>query len=138
VTPLPDPLPDRAFAHIRPEDWLVSNSEPVVGDEDEGSVVQVTANVVDVPLQVLPGRDKEFRSFVSKVIFGSQGALAGVQGVAAVALRVQGLPFENGEGGEMQLEGLPFQGSVRIGRRSMLQFDTSLWNFSHGLSLFSS
>ena len=54
-----------------------------------------------------------------KVIFGTQGALAGVQGVAAVAVRVNGLPFANGHDGEMELTGLPFEGSVRIGKKSM-------------------
>ncbi|KAK7680299.1 hypothetical protein QCA50_016539 [Cerrena zonata] len=117
--PLPDPLPERAFAHIRPDDWLPSISTPVETEGDEGSTVEVTAKIVDVPLQVLPGRDKEFRNFVGKVIFGSNGALAGVQGVAAVAVHVRGLPIKNGSGGEMELEGLPFQGSVRIGKKFM-------------------
>lgn len=67
--PLPDPLPERAFAHIRPDDWLPSISTPVETEGDEGSTVEVTAKIVDVPLQVLPGRDKEFRNFVGKVSF---------------------------------------------------------------------
>ena len=67
--PLPDPLPERAFAHIRPEDWLPSISTPMKSEDDEGSVVEVTAKIVDEPLEVLPGRDKEFRSFVGKVSF---------------------------------------------------------------------
>lgn len=54
-----------------------------------------------------------------KVIFGSQGALAGVQGVAAVVVHIAGLPIEQGDNaGEMQLDGLPFQGRVRIGKKS--------------------
>ncbi|KAI0658184.1 hypothetical protein C8Q70DRAFT_918182 [Cubamyces menziesii] len=117
--PLPDPLPPRAFAHIRPEDWLPALSEKVDGPEDAGSAVAVSAHIDDVPLQVLPGREREFSNFVSKVIFGTQGALAGVQGVAAVAVRVNGLPFANGHDGEMELTGLPFEGSVRIGKKSM-------------------
>ena len=56
--------------------------------------------------------------WLHQVIFGSQGALAGVQGVAAVAVRVEGLPFANGRDGEMELSGLPFQGAVRIGKKS--------------------
>lgn len=60
------------------------------------------------------------------MIFGTNGALAGVQGVAAVAVHVRGLPFENGKGGEMELEGLPFQGSVRIGKRSLFSLDDVL------------
>jgi hypothetical protein len=92
---------------------------------------------VDVPLEVLPGREREFRNFVTKVIFGpSEGAVAGVQGVAAVCVRVDGLPIGRPEegggdgggdgdgdgevemgGGGMVLMGLPFHGSVRIGRK---------------------
>ncbi|CAL1710343.1 unnamed protein product [Somion occarium] len=124
--PLPDPLPERAFAHIRPDDWLPSTCTPVEGEEGDGSAVEVSAKLIDVPLEVLPGRDKEFRNFVGKVIFGTNGALAGVQGVAAVAVHVRGLPFENGKGGEMELEGLPFQGSVRIGKRSLFSLDDVL------------
>lgn len=65
--PLPDPLPERAFAHIKPDDWLVADSSPLEGSGDDGSAVEVSARIVDVPLQVLPGRDREFRSFVGKV-----------------------------------------------------------------------
>ncbi|EMD36737.1 hypothetical protein CERSUDRAFT_114648 [Gelatoporia subvermispora B] len=120
--PLPDPLPERAFAHIRPDDWLPSESEPVETDDDSvGSVFAVSAKIVDVPLEVLPGREREFSNFVSKVVFNAHGALAGVQGTAAVAVRVHGLPFENGHDGEMELTGLPFQGSVVIGKRNMLE-----------------
>ena len=65
--PLPDPFPERAFAHIKPDDWLVADSVPVQSGPHEGSAVQVSARIVDVPLQVLPGRDREFRNFVGKV-----------------------------------------------------------------------
>lgn len=65
--PLPDPLPERAFGHIRPDDWLPSTSTPVESDEADGTAVEVLAQIVDVPLEVLPGRDREFRNFVSKV-----------------------------------------------------------------------
>jgi hypothetical protein len=65
--PLPDPLPERAFARIRPDDWLQSSCTPDSGSEGEGSAYVVTANITDVPLEVLPGRNKEFTNFVSKV-----------------------------------------------------------------------
>lgn len=65
--PLPDPLPERAFAHIRPDDWIASTSVQVVADQGDGTTVEVLAKVADVPLEVLPGRDREFRSFVGKV-----------------------------------------------------------------------
>ena len=65
--PLPEPLPERAFAHIRPEDWLPALSEPGESGPGEGTVVNVSANIVEVPLEVLPGREREFSNFVSKV-----------------------------------------------------------------------
>lgn len=65
--PLPDPLPEHAFAHIRPEAWLPALSEPGERGPGEGTVVNVSANIVDVPLEVLPGREREFSNFVSKV-----------------------------------------------------------------------
>ncbi|EKM57252.1 uncharacterized protein PHACADRAFT_254920 [Phanerochaete carnosa HHB-10118-sp] len=115
--PLPDPLPDRAFGHIRPDDWVPSMSFPIESGEHEGTAVEVYADMVDVPLEILPGRDRQFRNFVGKVIFSANGAVAGVQGVAAVAVDVQGLPLEHGE---MELEGLPFRGRVRIGKDTLL------------------
>ncbi|KAI0089594.1 hypothetical protein BDY19DRAFT_943148 [Irpex rosettiformis] len=124
--PLPDPLPDKAFAHIRPDDWLLASSIPIVPDEDSGTSVEVYSKIVDVPLEVLPGRDREFRNFVGKVIFGSQGALAGVQGVAAVAVNVDGLPLRDRDANnELELSGLPFQGSVRVGKKG-LYFDSEI------------
>ncbi|KAJ7639709.1 hypothetical protein DFH06DRAFT_1053720 [Mycena polygramma] len=115
---LPDPLPEHAFGHIRPEDWLTSQSGPVPSEDGEGSAYAVTAKIVDVPLEVLPGRQKEFSNFVSKVIFGTDGAVAGILGVAGVAIDVFGLPVPGGgEGREMELNGLPFRGSVLVGKK---------------------
>lgn len=139
--PLPDPLPERAFGHIRPDDWLNATSTRDEGGEEDGSVFAVSAKVVDVPLEVLPGRQKEFSNFVSKVgpfssrftiqtvdenpqvIFSSDGALAGIQGTAAVRVAVEGLPLGDGKpgsGNHLTLAGLPFQGSVRINKKSLL------------------
>lgn len=86
--PLPDPIPDRAFARIRPTDWVVATTiepcDPHMVDSEDWVLVKenlhncvrqpddagwrttVTASVDKVPLQVLPGRDKQFRSFISK------------------------------------------------------------------------
>jgi len=127
--PLPTPLPERAFARIRPDDWLPSQSVPLDAIPGEGpgaSSYAVTAKVEDVPLEVLPGREHLLRSFVAKVLFDRRGALAGVQGVAAVAASIDGLPVrddpENGGEGEqgiVELTGLPFQGSFRVGKKNM-------------------
>jgi hypothetical protein len=65
--PLPDPLPERAFAHLRPEDWLASVSQREESGEDEGAVYSVWADAVNIPLGVLPGRQRQFSAFVSKV-----------------------------------------------------------------------
>lgn len=66
---LPDPLPERAFGHLRPSDWLPADSSPDESHEDDGSSFTVTAKIVDVPLDVLPGRQKEFSDFVGKVTY---------------------------------------------------------------------
>ena len=65
--PLPDPLPANAFAHIRPGQWLDSISVPLGHQDGEGSVFAVSAKIVDIPLEVLPGRQREFSNFVGKV-----------------------------------------------------------------------
>ncbi|KAF9531125.1 hypothetical protein CPB83DRAFT_809476 [Crepidotus variabilis] len=127
-TPLPDPIPERAFGHLRPEDWLPSLSVPVDPEgDDEGTAYAVSAKVVDVPMQVLPGRQKEFSDFIGKVVFGSKGATAGILGNAAVNVEIAGLPLKSGPGhksGEIVLAGLPFQGSVHIGKKGLLRFDS--------------
>ncbi|KAI0265341.1 hypothetical protein BC834DRAFT_825103 [Gloeopeniophorella convolvens] len=119
--PLPSPLPPRAFARVRPSAWLAANSSPDTDtppSDGEGRAVRISATLTDVPLEVLPGREREFRSFVGKVIFGAGGgALAGVQGVAAVGVHVEGMPLGSAGSGGMVLTGLPFQGSVRVGKR---------------------
>lgn len=64
---LPDPLPEGAFSRIRPEDWLNATSIQLDAEEGQGSMLAVTADMADVPLEVLPGRQKEFSNFVGKV-----------------------------------------------------------------------
>ncbi|KAI0033564.1 hypothetical protein K488DRAFT_84762, partial [Vararia minispora EC-137] len=93
-------------------------------DDDAGTATHILAHILDVPLDVLPGRQREFSAFVSKVLFGAHGALAGVTGTAAVVLRVEGLVVGPGGGdgdgegeGELVLAGLPFSGSVRVNKR---------------------
>ncbi|KAF9238973.1 hypothetical protein BU15DRAFT_88192 [Melanogaster broomeanus] len=118
---IPNPLPPRAFGHIRPDDWLDGKSV-YNGTDGEGSTFLVSASIVDVPIEVLPGRQKQFSNFLSKVIFSSEGALAGLQGTTDVGVNIVGLPFhdETGEDAEFQLNGLPLQGDVRIGKKNVL------------------
>ncbi|KAH0831128.1 hypothetical protein J3R83DRAFT_13694 [Lanmaoa asiatica] len=116
---LPQPLPPRAFGHILPDDWLEAKSV-YNGTDEEGSIFSVSASIIDVPIQVLPGRQKEFSNFVSKVLFGSDGATAGLQGTVDVGVDIIGLPFHDGNGEEVgfQLNGLPLQGKVHIGKKT--------------------
>ena len=65
--PLPDPLPANAFAHIRPGEWLDSIGVPLGHQDGDGSVFAVSAKIVDIPLEVLPGRERGFSNFVGKV-----------------------------------------------------------------------
>lgn len=141
--PLPSPLPPRAFARVRPNAWLHTMSAPTSPRRDwnerGNTTLSITAWFSDVPFEVLPGREREFRNFVAKVIFGpGDGAVAGIDGVAAVGVRIDGLSIGqepdgdgNGDGvvaggrraedkdasGGIVLTGLPFQGSVRVGRK---------------------
>jgi hypothetical protein len=67
--PLPSPLPSHAFARVRPDDWLPALSARIDPPEDDnaGAAYVISAKVVDVPLEVLPGRQKEFSNFMTKV-----------------------------------------------------------------------
>lgn len=79
--PLPTPLPARAFGRITPRNWLNATSSPsphfgdiykIHGDTSEKDTnastnVFVTAQLVDVPLEVLPGRQGDLSRFVTKV-----------------------------------------------------------------------
>ena len=139
--PLPDPVPERAFARIRPDAWLAALTTPDTppsdgeedgwiilnvdgGEEEPGWSATVTSKVHDVPLQVLPGREAQFRSFVSKVLLSKDGALAGVKGTSAVRAAIPGLLAGKDDEDEendsrLELRGLPFEGVVRIGKKGM-------------------
>ncbi|KAF8343990.1 uncharacterized protein EI90DRAFT_3027798 [Cantharellus anzutake] len=142
--PLPDPLPERAFARILPEDWIPAHEVPPENAADilnrneasskwmdmQGGVVTgvVTAEIVDVPLQILPGRDAEFQAFVRKIMLSrGAGVPAGVKGTAAIGIRVEGLtlprsafsrPDEDDDQQDIELEGLTFEGNVTVGKKN--------------------
>jgi hypothetical protein len=59
-------------------------------------------------------------SYLTQVVFGSQGAVAGILGSAAVTVGVHGLPV-GGDG--LELDGLPFRGSVLVGKKSLFVDD---------------
>ena len=58
-------------------------------------------------------------------MFGGEGALAGVKGVAGVAASVDGVVLggddgeEGGGGSEVELLGIPVQGSFRVGKKAL-------------------
>lgn len=117
--PLPNPLPPSAFARIRPDSWVIAHTEidDNTGNQDEG--VWVHAQVSDVPLVVLPGRDSELRGFIRKVLFNPGGARAGVAGIAGVAARVGGLVVGSKESGELEMFGLPLRGEAWVGKKNI-------------------
>ena len=65
--PLPDPLPANAFGHIRPDHWLPSLCIREQTKEGDGATYSISAAFDNIPLGVLPGREKQFSNFVSKV-----------------------------------------------------------------------
>ena len=132
---LPYTFPPCTFGRIWPDDRLSSTSVRLAstmmvfsvsddGKEETRAVYAGSAKAV-VPLQMLSSRQKEFSEIGGKVSFGSTGAVAGTEGCAAVAVKVDGLLLDVGspkgdkEGGEkgvtLELTGLPIHGNVRIG-----------------------
>ena len=83
--PLPDPLPERAFGRIRPDEWVNASSVLAAPEKGEGKAYVVTAKIVDVPLEVLHGRQKEFSSFVGKVCL--------ITRVSGTYMGLRGFPF---------------------------------------------
>ncbi|KDQ18347.1 hypothetical protein BOTBODRAFT_28756 [Botryobasidium botryosum FD-172 SS1] len=116
--PLPDPLPEKAFARILPPEWLNATMLPLHEDDPEG-LLRVRAHFTDIPFEVLPGRDAVFRAFISKVLFSHEGARAGIRGVAAIGLQIEGLDSA-ATGNLIELSGLPFETSVVIGKKDVL------------------
>jgi hypothetical protein len=109
--------PPRAFGRIRPEDWLPAATEHLTDDPVNPYKMQVTAEIQEVPLEVLSGRDKVLSDFVSKIVFRG-GAEAGIKGTADVKVQIQGV----GKGKErslVRLDGLPVQGRFWVGRQRL-------------------
>lgn len=57
-----------------------------------------------------------------QAIFGSGGAIAGILGSAAIAVKVEGLPTQGRNETEIEFEGLPLRGKVRVGKEGVLQW----------------
>jgi hypothetical protein len=99
------PYPVRAFGRIHPDDNLPANSRP--SSEGDGLLI-VEAPIHDVPVQVLPGRDKVMSEFVSKIVFKG-GALAGIGGRAGVNVVVPGIASA------VQITKIPVSGEFTVG-----------------------
>lgn len=106
VDPAVPPYPAKAFGRIHPDDYLVAISEL---DPTTPGLLIVRAPIHDVPIDILPGRDKVLSDFVGKIVFKGS-AVAGIVGNAAVRLHVVGMdrPFE--------VDRLPVRGVVNVGR----------------------
>ncbi|KAK4687814.1 hypothetical protein P7C73_g2304, partial [Tremellales sp. Uapishka_1] len=110
-TPAEEDYPLRAFGRIHPQDFLES-STIAMPLPDRPSRMLVRAPLVNVPLDILPGRDSVLSDFVGKVVFKG-GAEAGVDGTASVKVRVRGVQ------GRIGLEGLPVRGEFWVGRQRL-------------------
>jgi len=57
-----------------------------------------------------------------QVIFGTHGALAGLRGITDVGVYILGLPFGDHKEttGGIDLLGLPFEGSVHVGKKGLV------------------
>ncbi|KAG8998940.1 hypothetical protein FRB90_012185, partial [Tulasnella sp. 427] len=105
--PLPTPLPPKAFARIRPPTWLDATNAPATDPQDpDKKIIVVAADMVDVPLDILPGRNDVFEQFVQKILWKGY-AVAGVRGDAACGVGIDGISIINGT--DMELRGLPVE-----------------------------
>ncbi|KZT50536.1 hypothetical protein CALCODRAFT_488623 [Calocera cornea HHB12733] len=94
----PRPGLDNAFARL---------DAPLLPTTQDANLT-LTAPLEDVPVLILPGREKEFRAFVQKLIF-NRAAWAGVKGKCAVWARVAGL-------GQVAVRDVDVEGGSRVGR----------------------
>jgi hypothetical protein len=98
--------PPRAFGRIHPDNYL----DATTTRSDQPKRYIVRAPLVNVPLDILPGRDQILSDFVGKVVFKG-GAQAGVEGTAGVKVLVKGVA------GRVGLDGLPIKGEFWVGRQ---------------------
>lgn len=105
----PDDPPPRAFGHIQPEEFLDAETSPSSDPEFPYRLI-VRAPLYDIPVDVLPGRDKVLSDFVGKVVFRG-GAQAGVKGTASVRVELKGID------GRVRLDNLPVKGEFWVGRQ---------------------
>lgn len=100
--------PPRAFSRITTSEFLNATTQ----SGDDGAVIR--APFKQLPLRVLDGHESVFQNFIKKIIF-QRGALAGIDGISDARAA---LPI-----GEMEVEGLPVNGSMWVGRNTLLGVD---------------
>ncbi|KDN53535.1 hypothetical protein K437DRAFT_252898 [Tilletiaria anomala UBC 951] len=106
--PLPDPLPKHAFGRVRPHDFTAASTYIDPADP-AGKRKLLRCELKNVPFELLPGRNEDFRNFTWKIITGA-GALAGIEGSARAKIWNSGL-------GKLELKNLPVSGAFVVGRR---------------------
>jgi hypothetical protein len=100
---------DRAFGHIRPDEYLESTTSK--GDDVFNPYrLVVRAPIDNVPVDILPGKDRILRDFVRKIVFRG-GASAGIDGNASVSAEIKGVK------GTVELHDLPVRGETWVGRK---------------------
>ena len=60
------------------------------------------------------------------MIFGTEGATAGIMGNAAITVSIDGIPLDGTPGSNITnlvLTGFPFKGRVQIGKKGLLGFE---------------
>lgn len=113
----PSPVPANAFGRLHPSSSITAFTTHVPRNSTHNATTLITATFIDAPLWLIPGREDVFRRFVSKIIFGTGAKVrAGVRGISAVQVQLGGW-------GEIQLEGLPIEGSFFVGRGGVESVD---------------
>jgi hypothetical protein len=103
--------PQKAFGHIKPEEYINSTTIPSPLPGDPSRMI-VKAPLKDVEVVILKGRDSVLSDFVGKVVFKG-GALAGIKGSASVRVRIGGTE------GLVALNELPVEGEVWVGKQRL-------------------
>lgn len=101
----PSPIPATAFARMRPSSSMTAETIHLPANGTHAARTLVSAQFVDAPLYLLPGRGDVLRRFVGKIIFGGK-ATASMKGLTSVRIGLSGF-------GEVELVEIPIEASFR-------------------------
>ncbi|GAA5964895.1 hypothetical protein JCM8115_000145 [Rhodotorula mucilaginosa] len=104
----PSPIPATAFARMRPSSSMTAETIHLPANGTHAARTLVSAQFVDAPLYLLPGRGDVLRRFVGKIIFGGK-ATASMKGLTSVRIGLSGF-------GEVELVEIPIEASFLVGR----------------------